>query len=1066
MFPSHLRFLSIYILSCFIKMASSQIHIASSSTTFGYGLRDHNLRDQWSNRDSNAAAFRNLKDFVDSISGQPNKKSAPNVSQNDVNNNNTNNNKDNQSDPSDLWVHIPTYKIDENSNHAPQSNKCDDRLAMKRETNFSGDSMNHTNRGSSAPVSPVRRTVVPNNIGGVSSLVRRWRTFEAENSSTNSPVSSSRTTSVDSNNNINHNNNVSGGGDNESLLGMRCETKSMNEDTIGDWESDRPSLSGRESDATEKERTRVVDIIRKLTTPSTAGTNDENGNDQESSSPPVSLDSLMGSPRLRGHQALGDLLVQLQRDRHKELEGLVERKAVSKFSQKGRIQAMLRVQFLRRGAKEAKDLFTSSCTSMEVNRLPQSAIKRLSQRFKVVSQDSAPRLRTPEKEVINSSQVGKSISLKDIKDTNQQGAADLSQVGKYTYVQGIKCTNQQDDVDSSRVGKSIHVQEIKGTNQQCIANSSQVEKSTTVQDNKCTNQQNIAESSFEVRKSTAAHGIIGTNEQCVADSSQVGKSTSVQGIKYTNQQDVNQQNVADSFEVEKSTSFQDNKRIHRQEVALPASFKDKELENTKAKESLLKSGIVDRAAMSKNKNKKDEEKSILHPDNSGNVHEEACTESDILQKRPNEENKSYSLHRPEDKSFSSTAVKKVYSTEEHEKRLQPSGICHESMSCSIDLQENQQRSETCQLRRNDSVDTQCGWEKECSSNQCLSESEHGWVSDISHTQVGWEELHSDYEQQSDGMQDWICDISRPRSEWEVLRKERYQEMLDPFKQKEDIRRLLERKSVSSFLSSGLKDSIDRLMISRTQPKQFIHTCSQTDEQVTRKESEYKVRQEHEEVENVIEKAECGDAGYEQDDEGNDEDENQVEKQYEASVEYADQTSSALPFTSWNSIHGHETSEFSDQVGFSSLQQNSCSDSYSQESRTCSTMTNRCSIEMQLIYELRGHMERLHEEMSEIRKSIKSYMNKQLEFQRSFKHDVVATHSRSGQNRGRHSTQKKGLINRSMCCICYDEQVDCLLYRCGHMISCFVCAHELQRGSGRCPVCQAPIIDVVRVHSNS
>ncbi|KAK9058074.1 hypothetical protein SSX86_022914 [Deinandra increscens subsp. villosa] len=45
-----------------------------------------------------------------------------------------------------------------------------------------------------------------------------------------------------------------------------------------------------------------------------------------------------------------------------------------------------------------------------------------------------------------------------------------------------------------------------------------------------------------------------------------------------------------------------------------------------------------------------------------------------------------------------------------------------------------------------------------------------------------------------------------------------------------------------------------------------------------------------------------------------------------------------------------------------------------------------------------------------------------------------------------------------CSICYDTQVDSLLYRYGHMCTCFKCALE-------CPICEAPIVDVVTCESN-
>ena len=55
-----------------------------------------------------------------------------------------------------------------------------------------------------------------------------------------------------------------------------------------------------------------------------------------------------------------------------------------------------------------------------------------------------------------------------------------------------------------------------------------------------------------------------------------------------------------------------------------------------------------------------------------------------------------------------------------------------------------------------------------------------------------------------------------------------------------------------------------------------------------------------------------------------------------------------------------------------------------------------------------------------------------------------------------------------CTVCYERQVDCVLYSCGHMCLCFQCALELHRGSrsagqGLCPICRAPIRDVIRAY---
>jgi hypothetical protein len=42
--------------------------------------------------------------------------------------------------------------------------------------------------------------------------------------------------------------------------------------------------------------------------------------------------------RLRGRQAILDLLVRIERERHRELEGLLEHRAVSDFAHRNRIQ--------------------------------------------------------------------------------------------------------------------------------------------------------------------------------------------------------------------------------------------------------------------------------------------------------------------------------------------------------------------------------------------------------------------------------------------------------------------------------------------------------------------------------------------------------------------------------------------------------------------------------------------------------------------------------------------------------------------------------------------------------
>lgn len=57
-----------------------------------------------------------------------------------------------------------------------------------------------------------------------------------------------------------------------------------------------------------------------------------------------------------------------------------------------------------------------------------------------------------------------------------------------------------------------------------------------------------------------------------------------------------------------------------------------------------------------------------------------------------------------------------------------------------------------------------------------------------------------------------------------------------------------------------------------------------------------------------------------------------------------------------------------------------------------------------------------------------------------------------------------IVSPGHCVICLQAEVDCVLYRCGHMCVDMQCALELRAQSLRCPICRAPIADVVRTYS--
>lgn len=252
-------------------------------------------------------------------------------------------------------------------------------------------------------------------------------------------------------------------------------------------------------------------------------------------------------------------------------------------------------------------------------------------------------------------------------------------------------------------------------------------------------------------------------------------------------------------------------------------------------------------------------------------------------------------------------------------------------------------------------------------------------------QSGWEEQEEYEDEQSyygDMSYDWFTEISRPRTYWEDLRKSRYLEVMNTKSDKDDICRLLERRTVSGFLQSGLREKIDKLIMSRVQ----IHPAHRIEE-ATKEEEKYDI--------------------------GEEKDEDRDDLSQSSSQIFA-----PSPAGSWSSL----------------------------DTGVTSTPThNLHSTEMEIISEMRSHILQLQLEMSELRDSVKTCLDVNASLQKS-------VHLENPFKR--------------KCCVCNETQVETLLYRCGHMCTCLRCANELQYNGGKCPICHAKILDVVRVFVDS
>lgn len=338
-------------------MASSQVEIVSSSP-FGCVLRGHNRKERC--RESNVRAVqavfeKNFKELVRDhiqISSWVTNEQADNIG----------NRKEEpsaitpirQSPVLDRWV---TRQAQEVTKHVNEADPLLSHSPTNSNTNASLPTSTTNSKTKNAQLENANS--VKHNIGA-SSLVQMWEARLNRSNSINSNQNQSQSTdpNTSTSRSCNENNASPVAVEGDSLL---FDEKGTNhEDSIIDWEtqSDRTapsepppsscsySISRMSFDGGEKERVRIADIIKRLANADDDDVTHDHSQSREhkhgvllsDQSEQRCFSQVVNSPRLRGRQAFNDLLIQMEQNKNKELDSILERQPVSKFSQRGRLQ--------------------------------------------------------------------------------------------------------------------------------------------------------------------------------------------------------------------------------------------------------------------------------------------------------------------------------------------------------------------------------------------------------------------------------------------------------------------------------------------------------------------------------------------------------------------------------------------------------------------------------------------------------------------------------------------------------------------------------------------------------
>ncbi|KAK3590185.1 hypothetical protein CHS0354_041241 [Potamilus streckersoni] len=115
---------------------------------------------------------------------------------------------------------------------------------------------------------------------------------------------------------------------------------------------------------------------------------------------------------------------------------------------------------------------------------------------------------------------------------------------------------------------------------------------------------------------------------------------------------------------------------------------------------------------------------------------------------------------------------------------------------------------------------------------------------------------------------------------------------------------------------------------------------------------------------------------------------------------------------------------------------------------------------------------LKAQLEEMKNMMKVSFDLQLDIQRAIRQEVAAAMTQALASGGlnsaatSHQPVHSTPVNDTHCLICLDNFSDSVLYQCGHMCVCYTCGRNLMDRNSTCPVCRAPIRDIIRAYKSN